>query len=65
MKKSMFSILLPGIFAIFPLAAESSEYSIQINEKLSIGTRRAYECTATIAHLAFMASFNTAPHPSL
>lgn len=61
MKKNILSIILPGFFAIFPLAAnQSSEYSIQLNDKITIGTRRAYECTATIAHLAGFEEFNRA-----
>ena len=61
MKKNILSIILLGFFAIFPLAAnQSSEYSIQLNDKISIGTRRAYECTATIAHLAGFEEFNRA-----
>ena len=61
MKKNILSIILLGFFAIFPLAAnQSSEYSIQLNDKITIGTRRAYECTATIAHLAGFQEFNRA-----
>lgn len=53
--------ILLGFFAIFPLTAnQSSEYSIQLNDKITIGTRRAYECTATIAHLAGFEEFNRA-----
>ena len=61
MKKNILSIILLGFFAIFPLAAnQNSEYSIQLNDKITIGTRRAYECTATIAHLAGFQEFNRA-----
>ena len=62
MKKNIitFSLIL-GLLALFPLAAnQKSEYSIQINDKITIGTRRAYECTATIAHLADFSEFNRA-----
>ena len=61
MKKHILSVILSGLCAIFPLAAaQKSEYSIQLNDKISIGTRRAYECTATIAHLAGFEEFNRA-----
>ena len=60
-KKQILSLILIGIFAILPVAAsENSEYSIQINDKITIGTRRAYECSATIAHLAGFQEFNRA-----
>ncbi len=61
MKKHILSVIILGFFAIFPLAAnQSSEYSIQLNDKITIGTRRAYECTATIAHLSGFQEFNRA-----
>ena len=61
MKKHILSILVLGIFAIVPLIAnQKTEYSIQINDKITIGTRRAYECSATIAHLAGFQEFNRA-----
>ncbi len=59
MKKRILSIVILGVFAVVPLIAnQNNEYSIQINDKITIGTRRAYECSATIAHLAGFQEFN-------
>ena len=65
MKKISLFIVILSIFAVFPLIAEQkNEYSIQINDKITIGTRRAYECTATIAHLAGFQEYNNADFQS-
>ena len=54
MKKTILSFLLLSTLAVSSLAAKSSdsEYKIEISDKITIGSSRAYECVATIAHLA-------------
>ena len=59
MKNKFLSLILLGIFAIFPLAAnQGTEYRIQLNDKISIGARKSFECIATIAHLAGFEEYN-------
>ncbi|SEP79165.1 protein of unknown function [Treponema bryantii] len=60
MKKTILSFLLLSSLAVSSLAAKTSdsEYKIEINDKITIGTSRAYECVATIAHLADFPEFN-------
>ena len=60
MKKTILSFLLLSSLAVSSLAAKTtdSEYKIEINDKITIGTSRAYECVATIAHLAGFPEFN-------
>ena len=61
MKKHSLFIVILSIFAIFPLIADQkNEYSIQMSDKITIGTRRAYECCATVAHLAGFQEYNIA-----
>ena len=60
MKKTILSFLLLSTLAVSSLAAKSSdsEYKIEISDKITIGSSRAYECVATIAHLAGFPEFN-------
>lgn len=64
MKKSFLSFILITAFTVLPAVAQTqnTEYSIQVNDKITIGTRRAYECTALIAHLAGFQEFNLADY---
>lgn len=59
MKNKFLSLILLGIFAIFPLTAnQGTEYRVQLNDKISIGSRKSFECIATIAHLAGFKEYN-------
>ena len=59
MKKCILSILIFGIFAIVPLIAnQNNEYRIQLNDKITIASRKSFECIATIAHLAGFNEYN-------
>ena len=64
MKKTCLLFILITAIAVLPAAAQTktSEYSIEVNDKITIGTRRAYECTAAIAHLAGYQEFNLAEY---
>ncbi len=59
MKKCILSILIFGIFAIVPLIAnQNNEYRIQLNDKITIASRKSFECIATIAHLSGFNEYN-------
>lgn len=60
MKKSILSLCLFTTICVFASCAKSTSYehTIQINDKITIGTSRAYECSATIAHLAGFEEYN-------
>ena len=51
MKKTLFNIFA-SLFFITAVSAQTPEYEVVINDRLSVGTRRAFECVATIANLA-------------
>ena len=51
MKKSLFTAFA-SLFFITVVSAQTPEYEVVINDRLSVGTRRAFECVATIANLA-------------
>ena len=50
MKKSLLTIFAL-LFFITMASAQTAEFEVKINDRLSVGTSRAFECVATIAHL--------------
>lgn len=59
MKKTILALLALTTFVTTPLAAQkTSEYRVQLNDKISVGARESFECIATIAHLAGYKEYN-------
>ena len=59
MKKLILSLFILSVVAILPLVAnENYEYNIQLNDEITIASRKSFECIATIAHLAGFEEYN-------
>ena len=60
MKKSILSFLLLSVLAVSSIFAKSktSEYKVDLNDKITIQVRESFECAGTIAHLAGIAEYN-------
>lgn len=59
MKKTILSILLTTLI-ILPFTAQTkkTDYTVKLNDKITLGTRKSFECAATIAHLAGFEEYN-------
>lgn len=59
MKKTILSLLAVTSLVIAPLTAQNNlEYKVHLNDKILVGTRKSFECIATIAHLAGFEEYN-------
>ena len=58
MKKCILSILITACLIFSSAFADGPEYRVKINDKVEIGTSRAFECAAVIAHLAGFPEYN-------
>ena len=60
LKKSILSLLAITAFIFSSLSAQTanSDYSVQLTDEITIGTRKSFECAATIAHLAGFEEYN-------
>ena len=60
MKKTILSFLLLSSLAVSSIFAKSktSEYKVELNDKITIQVRESFECTGTIAHLAGFEEYN-------
>ena len=58
MKKCILSILITAGLIFSSAFADGPEYRVKINDKVEIGTSRAFECAAVIAHLAGFPEYN-------
>ena len=60
LKKSILSLVAITAFFLSSLAAQTanSDYTVKLTDKITIGTRKSFECAATIAHLAGFDEYN-------
>ena len=60
MKKIILLLLVYSTFILSSLTAQETDadYTVKLNEKITIGSRKSFECAATIAHLAGFEEYN-------
>ncbi len=60
LKKSILSLVaITGFFlSSLPAQRANSDYTVKLTDKITIGTRKSFECAATIAHLAGFDEYN-------
>lgn len=60
MKKIILLLLVFSTFILSSLTAQAADadYTVKLNDKITIGSRKSFECAATIAHLAGFEEYN-------